>query len=276
MSNQKKKKLEAAIDHLFTAPKIEAKTGPVDTSDIGVNEQTMDLTIDKRVSYPDPESLPAAQIEVVNSDPPTSTLKEKVEPEFPVLAEPVFPEKNIEQKISGQTDQIITNPTQKETEKIPEGAPEAQINASTLSVIQGDNLQVVVFTLDNQYYGIRIDTVESIIKMQAITELPHVASYIVGLTNLRGNVLPVISLRLRFGLSDQEATKNSRIIVIREEGVEAGLIVDGVTEVETIAKENIEPISEITSMVSSKYVFGIAKLDDRLIILLDLTKILAF
>jgi purine-binding chemotaxis protein CheW len=151
--------------------------------------------------------------------------------------------------------------------------PAAEVIAAA-EVIEG-TVQMVIFTLDGQFYGIGIECVDSIIKMQAITELPHAPHYIVGLTNLRGKVLPVISLRRRFGLVEEENTKSSRIIVISVDQKEAGLIVDGVSEVETIPNQNIEPPPAMASYSNSRPIDGIAKLDERLVILLNLSKLIS-
>ncbi len=137
-----------------------------------------------------------------------------------------------------------------------------------------DGLQMVIFTLHGQYYGIDIAEVESIIKMQSITRLPQVARYTIGLTNLRGKVLPVFSLRRRFGLPDQEENKDSRIVVIRLERGEAGLLVDSVSEVSTILRENIAPAPDIATSSANRYIQGIARLEDRLVILPDLNRMI--
>ncbi len=135
--------------------------------------------------------------------------------------------------------------------------------------------QVVVFELGAEQYGVNIETVESIIKMQAITGMPHAPGFVQGVTNLRGKVLPVIDLRLRFGMAPKAADKGSRIIVIGVNNTEIGMIVDGVSAVLTIADQVIEPPPPITTTVASNFITGIAKLDDRMVILLDLDRILS-
>jgi purine-binding chemotaxis protein CheW len=135
--------------------------------------------------------------------------------------------------------------------------------------------QIVVFELSSELYGVSISSVESIIKMQAITKMPHAPKFVEGVTNLRGKVLPVVDLRKRFGLADTTSTRNSRIIVISVNGMEVGMVVDGVSEVLTIQDENIEPTPMITSTLDSTFITGIAKIDQRLIILLDLGKVLS-
>ena len=134
--------------------------------------------------------------------------------------------------------------------------------------------QIVVFELGSEHFGIEIAKVESIIKMQAITLLPHVPSFVEGVTNLRGKVLPVIDLRKRFGLLAKEADKSSRVIVVNIEQTEVGMIVDGVSEVLTIPEGAVDAAPAITSTVDSAFITGIAKLDRRLVILLDLNWVL--
>jgi purine-binding chemotaxis protein CheW len=135
--------------------------------------------------------------------------------------------------------------------------------------------QLVVFELANEHYGVDIAAVEGIIKMQQITVVPHAPSFVEGVTNLRGSVLPVIDLRKRFNLPQEELTKNSRIIHIAIDNVKVGMIVDGVSEVLRVSDDAIEPTPPIVSTVDSAFITGIAKLEGRLIIMLDLSKVLS-
>jgi purine-binding chemotaxis protein CheW len=135
--------------------------------------------------------------------------------------------------------------------------------------------QIVVFELGSEHFGVKISAVESIIKMQAITKMPHAPEFVEGVTNLRGKVLPVIELRKRFGLERREADRNSRIIVISEGGTEVGMIVDGVSEVLTVNEQAVEAAPAITASVDSTFITGIAKIDQRLVILLDLGRVLS-
>src|SRR5512141_1197529 len=91
--------------------------------------------------------------------------------------------------------------------------------------------QLVVFELASEFYGIDIAVVESIIKMQAITQLPQTPAYVKGVTNLRGSVLPVIDLRTRFALETKEDTRQTRIIIVTMGDIKVGVVVDGVSEV---------------------------------------------
>ncbi len=134
--------------------------------------------------------------------------------------------------------------------------------------------QLVVFDLANEYYGINIALVESIIKTQAITQLPQTPDYVKGVTNLRGSVLPVIDLRTRFGLEAQEFSRQTRIIIVTMGSVKVGMVVDAVSEVLRVSDEFIEPLPPMVSTVNSAFLKGIIRLDTRLIILLELSKVL--
>ena len=135
--------------------------------------------------------------------------------------------------------------------------------------------QLVVFNLANEDYGVDIAAVDGIVKMQAITTVPHAPGFVEGITNLRGEVLPVIDLRRRFGLPPGEATKDTRIVNVEMDGIKVGMVVDAVSEVLRVAEEDIEPPSPIVTTVDSAFITGIAKEDERLIILLDLAKVLS-
>src|SRR5512132_2267440 len=109
--------------------------------------------------------------------------------------------------------------------------------------------QLVVFELAKEFYGIDIAVVESIIKMQTITQLPQTHTFIMGVTNLRGTVLPVIDLRMRFGLETQADTRQTRIIIVTMGKVKVGVMVDAVSEVLRISEETIEPIPAMVSSI---------------------------
>lgn len=135
--------------------------------------------------------------------------------------------------------------------------------------------QLVVFELADEHYGLDITTVESIIKMQAITKMPHAPNFVQGITNLRGTVVPVMDLRRRFGLESKEKDRETRIVVSNMNGVQVGIIVDAVSQVLRIQDEMIEPPPPMSTTINSAFILGIAKLDDQLVILLDLEKILS-
>ncbi len=136
--------------------------------------------------------------------------------------------------------------------------------------------QLVVFDLAGESYGINIAAVESIIKMQSITQLPHTPYYVKGVTNLRGAVLPVIDLRIRFGLEAQEMNRQTRIIIVTMGTLKVGVVVDAVSEVLRVQDDSIEGLPPMVGSVNSAFLKGIVRLENRLIILLELGKVLDF
>ena len=140
---------------------------------------------------------------------------------------------------------------------------------------QQDEQQLVVFDLVSEAYGVDIGAVREIIRLQEITQVPRTPEFVEGVINLRGKVIPVIDLRRRFGLIVGEESKDNRIVVVDIGGQDIGVIVDAVTEVLRISSELIEPPSSVITTSESEYLLGIAKLDGRMIILLDLQEVLS-
>jgi purine-binding chemotaxis protein CheW len=135
--------------------------------------------------------------------------------------------------------------------------------------------QCVIFELQTESYGVDITTVESIIKMQDITILPHAPTFMEGITNLRGAIVPVIDLRKRFGMNIQDSTRDTRIVIANMHGAKVGLIVDAVSQVIRIPEEAIEPPPQMSVTIDSAFIKAVAKLEDQLIILLDLDRVLS-
>lgn len=141
--------------------------------------------------------------------------------------------------------------------------------------VQKQEEQLVVFQLGNETYGVDIAIVREIIRMQSITPVPRTPDFVEGVINLRGKVIPVIDLHKRFELPCGDETNDTRIIVVEVGEITVGMIVDSVSEVLRIASESIDPPPHvISSGVNTAYLRGVGKLEDRLIILLDLQKIL--
>lgn len=135
--------------------------------------------------------------------------------------------------------------------------------------------QLVVFQLSNETYGIEISAVHEIIRMQSITKVPRTPSFVEGVINLRGRIVPVIDLHKRFELPLEEETVHSRIIVVEVKGVTVGMVVDSVSEVLRIPENNIEPPPPaISGGIETEYLRGVGKWKEKLIILLDLQKVL--
>ncbi len=135
--------------------------------------------------------------------------------------------------------------------------------------------QLVVFDLASEAYGVDIGAVREIIRMQDITRVPRTPDFIEGVLNLRGKVIPVIDLRKRFELPVSEQTKDNRILVVDIGGQDIGAVVDAVTEVLRITADSVEPTSSVISGVDSEYLLGLAKVENNLIILLDLEGVLS-
>ncbi len=135
-------------------------------------------------------------------------------------------------------------------------------------------LQLVTFTLRNEEYAVDILNVQEINRITEITQVPNSPSYVEGVINLRGKVMPVINLRKKFGLEDKETDETSRIIIMDIKGVTNGLVVDSVSEVLRIPTDIVEPPPPMSSDMDSKFIKGVAKLENRLIILIDIDELL--
>jgi purine-binding chemotaxis protein CheW len=137
------------------------------------------------------------------------------------------------------------------------------------------NLQLVVFAMAKELYGVSIQSVHEIVKVPDITQVPDAPGYLVGVINLRGKIIPVIDLRKRLNLSGAERTKTSRVLITENEGRFVGLLVDAVSEVLKLPPEAVEAPPEMISSIGVEYITGVAKRELRLIILLDLKKVLS-
>lgn len=135
-------------------------------------------------------------------------------------------------------------------------------------------LQLVSFNIGNEEFGVNILKVQEINRMVEITKVPQAPSYVEGVINLRGKVIPIVSLRKRFNLEVKETDKNTRIVVVDINGNIIGLVVDAVSEVLRLNTNTIEPPPEIVTGINSEYIKGVAKLEDRLLIFLDLSKVI--
>ncbi|SES67943.1 purine-binding chemotaxis protein CheW [Natronincola peptidivorans] len=136
--------------------------------------------------------------------------------------------------------------------------------------------QYVVFKLEEEYYGIDINFVETIERVVEITRLPNAPHYIKGVINLRGEVIPVIDLRTRFNIEDKAISEESRIIILTIEEMTIGLLVDSSSEVLTIEKEEIDNTNSLINYSEDEYIKGIGKVNERMIIILDPMKILYY
>ncbi len=147
-------------------------------------------------------------------------------------------------------------------------------NVENKESVENKILQLVTFRIGNEEFGFDIFKVKEINKMMDITQIPNSQSSVKGVVNLRGSVIPVVSLREKLNFSDKEYTNSTRIIVVEYQNKSIGFIVDEVNEVLRIESSIIEKPPEMTTTVESAYINGVAKLENRLLILLDLDKIL--
>ncbi len=151
---------------------------------------------------------------------------------------------------------------------------EPAVQESTLAAEGASSMQLVSFRLAQEEYGVEITKVREIILMGEITRVPQTPPYVRGLINLRSTVIPIVDLRLRFGLPEEAETQDTRIMVMHVAGKMIGIIVDAVSEVLRIAKEQIAPPPPTVAGLGREYLTGLVKLQNRLLILLDIDKIL--
>lgn len=141
--------------------------------------------------------------------------------------------------------------------------------------VRSTEKQMVLFELNEETYGLDIAAIREIIRMQEITRVPRAPAFVEGVINLRGKVVPVISLSTKLGLTRSKENKNNRIVVVDISGSTVGVIVDAVTEVVRISDSVIESTSEIVVAKSADFLRGIAKVSGKMVMLLDLERMLA-
>ncbi|HIQ38469.1 MAG TPA: purine-binding chemotaxis protein CheW [Methanothermococcus okinawensis] len=139
--------------------------------------------------------------------------------------------------------------------------------------------KMVVFRLGPNEYALKVDEVREVLKLQDITALPNSPDYVIGVTNIRGEITPIIDLRKKLNIpghyeEDRERDKEMLVMVVEIDGVPVGILVDGVSDVIQIPKENIEKVDGVGSNMGVDYIEGIAKIDNRLIIILNINKLI--
>ncbi|MBF0343030.1 MAG: chemotaxis protein CheW [Nitrospirae bacterium] len=140
--------------------------------------------------------------------------------------------------------------------------------------VTDDVLQLVTFTLGSEEYAVDILKVQEINRMTVITMVPNSPPYVEGVINLRGKVIPVVNLRKKFGIMEKENDEDSRIMIVDIKGITMGMVVDSVSEVLRVPSNIVEPTPPMATDISTEFISGIAKLADRLIILLDIDKLI--
>ena len=135
-------------------------------------------------------------------------------------------------------------------------------------------LQWVTFKLESETYGVNVMQVQEILRYTEIAPVPGAPSYVLGIINLRGNVVTVIDTRARFGLMSAEATDNSRVLIIEAEEQVIGILADSVAEVVYLRSSEIDSAPNIGTEESAKFIQGVSNRDGELLILVDLNKLL--
>ena len=137
-----------------------------------------------------------------------------------------------------------------------------------------DLMQLVTFSIGEEEFGVNILQVQEIIRTMEITNVPRAPDFVEGVINLRGKVIPIVDMRSRFGLENKEHDKYTRIIVVEFEMIIVGFVVDSVSEVLRIPASSVQPPPPVVAGLDSDYIDGVGKLEDRLLILLDLDSLL--
>lgn len=288
----KKDKLENSLEALF-APFSGAENGEQDFPSVIEDLESLGDALDAPLTPPlEPEkpageqadsSLPQPEQEGESAAEMSRVEEERISEEVVPAPEPAAasrpagkpdqaPDQGREQPASFSPSSEV--PDQNETE--PEDAPKAGLvqEKDRRSRIFDTGERVVVFSLGEESFGVDIYSIRTLVKPQDIFPVPHMADYLVGLTNLRGEIVPVIDLRSRLGLPESDYSESTRFVVAEKREESICLIVDDVFGIEQFSPEHLEEPSGVISSVDTTYLYAIAKLKDNLVLLLDLDQVL--
>ncbi len=151
---------------------------------------------------------------------------------------------------------------------------EERLLSANAADINDEVLQWVTFHLEDETYGINVMQVQEVLRYTEIAPVPGAPNYVLGIINLRGNVVTVIDTRARFGLQEADVTENSRIVIIEAEKQVIGIRVDSVAEVVYLRSSEIDSAPNIGTEESAKFIQGVSNRDGELLILVDLNKLL--
>ncbi|MGB9672731.1 MAG: chemotaxis protein CheW [Anaerolineales bacterium] len=290
--NQKKKKIEDALGNLFSSSKKNPSKKQANKSAEDAQPQVLkeeenlvnSAVVDEQLSHP--QASATLSTENQTADVPAKVDLPSVESSSqpPQAAKPENGnKKNAPSEIKAQRSTETPPGNANDSAPVdllqqpvtqPSGNGKGAISPQT-AFGNEEVRQLVVFNLAEEAFGLPIDRVESIIKTQAITVVPHARPYVVGVTNLRGTVLPVIDLRRRFDMPSGKEDEQQRIVVVNFRDEKIGLLVDSVSQVLSVPVTSIEPPPPLVSaFIHTAFITGIAKIEERLVILLDLDKIL--
>ncbi|MBX9736292.1 MAG: chemotaxis protein CheW [Phycisphaerales bacterium] len=155
----------------------------------------------------------------------------------------------------------------------PARSGKPRLSAEHTEADANSQLQLVTFGLGEEEFAVDILKVQEINRMMALTRVPSSPPEVEGVINLRGKIIPVVDLRRRFGLPSAERSAQSRIVVVEVHGRVIGFVVDRVSEVLRISRSIVEPAPSMVCSVDSDFIEGVGKLEDRLLILLDLARL---
>lgn len=134
--------------------------------------------------------------------------------------------------------------------------------------------RLVVFKLAEEDYGVNIEQVHTVEKVMPITRVPRAPHFVEGVINLRGEVVPVISLRKRLGLPEKPIDESTHIVVVLVDGQMTGMLVDEISQVLTLPVDSIQPAEQVIGGIKTGYLQGVGKWDDKLIVMMDLKRVL--
>jgi len=291
--NQRKKKVEEALGNLFSSTRktaVKKESVPQSAATEPVNEKRK-VPVEQQSTHPDisPQKAPPAAVKSLSSVPPAIEADSQPPSDFlPATAIPPQTALNMNhpketEANSYKKEQPLVTDLGVES-KPPSSAPVPQVGSGNgkgthINPIETESeeiRQLVVFNLAEEMFGLPIERVESIIKTQSITVVPHARPYVVGVTNLRGTVLPVIDLRRRFNYPPVESDEQQRIVVVSYHDEKIGLRVDAISQVLSVPVRAIEPPPPLVmASIEAGYITAIAKVAEKLVILLDLDKVLS-
>ena len=142
------------------------------------------------------------------------------------------------------------------------------------AAVSTEPLQCVTFLLEGEVYGINVMLVQEVLRVTEIAPVPGAPDYVLGIINLRGNVVTVIDTRKRFALPAREMDDSTRIVIIESEQQTVGIVVDGVSEVVNVSREEIETAPSVGNDETARYIEGVVSRGEELLILVDLNKLL--
>jgi purine-binding chemotaxis protein CheW len=208
---------------------------------------------------------------------PVTVSEPQVKPVSPVEEEITPVVVTVTPAVTKPPEILTTQPTTTLTAPTPVKAQPAEVEAehgiTPIEFLATGSTQIIIFMLRGDYYGIDISNVHTIIKPQPACPVPHTADFLIGLINLRGQVVPVADLRKRLCFPAMESNKDTRVVIVSVRDELAGILVDAVVGVKTLPNDTIEPPSMIFTTTDINLLNGIAKSEGKLILLLDVVKV---